>query len=225
MSFFMEGRASDSSYIDMVWRGQAGSNYAPVCPADNHWHLLFLKHQGKVKVSAEGPITKARPTIQAEGTEWLVIQFKLGIFLPTLPVNTLVDTETILSLETKKSFWLHSSTWQLPDYDNVETFVDWLVRDEVLLRDPVVSAALQEHPQELSTRTIRRHFLRATGLTPGAVLQIERAQRAAALIEQGKSLLDVVHLVGYADQPHMTRSLKHYIGYTPAQFASMRKIE
>jgi AraC-like DNA-binding protein len=32
-----------------------------------------------------------------------------------------------------------------------------------------------------------------------------------------------VYQAGYADQSHMTRSLKHFIGYTPAQIAQIRK--
>jgi AraC-like DNA-binding protein len=34
---------------------------------------------------------------------------------------------------------------------------------------------------------------------------------------QGVSILDAVHQAGYFDQPHLTRSLKHFIGLTPAQ--------
>ncbi len=51
-----------------------------------------------------------------------------------------MDGEAILPLVARKSFWLHDSAWQFPDYDNVETFVDRLVRKEVLLYDPVVKA-------------------------------------------------------------------------------------
>jgi AraC-like DNA-binding protein len=43
------------------------------------------------------------------------------------------------------------------------------------------------------------------------------------LLEQGVSLLDTAYQAGYADQSHMTRSLKHFIGHTPAQIAQMRK--
>ena len=112
---------------------------------------------------------------------------------------------------------------RIPPYEQVETFVNRLVREEVLLRDPVVNAVLAGQPQKLSARTVRRHFLHATGLTPKALEQISRAQRAAALLEQGVALLDVVYQAGYADQPHMTRSLKHFIGHTPAQIAQMGK--
>ncbi len=97
------------------------------------------------------------------------------------------------------------------------------MREEVLFRDPVVNAVLAGQPQKLSARTVRRHFLRATGLPPKALEQISRAKRAAALLEQGVALLDVVYQAGYADQPHMTRSLKHFIGHTPAHIAQMGK--
>ncbi len=67
MDFLSEGRASDSPYVEMIWRGQAGSDYAPLCPADSRWNLLFLKEHGRVHVSIEGPLTKTRLTIQDEG--------------------------------------------------------------------------------------------------------------------------------------------------------------
>jgi methylphosphotriester-DNA--protein-cysteine methyltransferase len=69
----------------------------------------------------------------------------------------------------------------------------------------------------MSARTVRHRFLRATGLTQSHIRQFERAQRAEALLKQGVSILDTVHELGYFDQPHLTRSLKQFIGYTPAQ--------
>lgn len=219
MDSFFEGRLSDSPYVEAIWRGQAGSDYAPTCPAKRHWNLLFLKHNDRVKVSVEGPLTKPTPKTHAEGTEWLVIEFKLGTFMPVLPVENLVDGAVILPEAATKSFWLNGSAWQFPDYDNVETFVDWMVRQDLLLRDPVVEATLQDRPQDWSFRTIRRRFLRSTGLTPKAINQIERAQQAMTLLEQGVPILDTVYQAGYADQPHLTRALKRFIGQTPAQIA------
>jgi len=64
--------------------------------------------------------------------------------------------------------------------------------------------------------------LLATGLTPKRIEQIERAQQAAALLEQGVSLLDAVYQIGYADRPYMTRSLKRFLGQTPAQIARLQ---
>jgi hypothetical protein len=151
------------------------------------------------------------------GAELLWIKFKLGAFMPHLPMREILDKETILPSAAHRSFWLHGSAWQCPDYDNTETFVDRLVRNHVLVRDPVVTAVAHGHPPEMSSRTVRHRFVRATGLTHSHIRQAERAQRAAALLEQGASILDTVYEAGYFDQPHLTRALKRFIGKTPAQ--------
>jgi methylphosphotriester-DNA--protein-cysteine methyltransferase len=64
---------------------------------------------------------------------------------------------------------------------------------------------------------VRHRFLQATGLTQGHIRQVERAKRAAELLRQGSSISDTVYEAGYFDQPHLTRSLKRWIGSTPAQ--------
>jgi Helix-turn-helix domain len=223
MHSLFEGRGSESPYIEAVWRGRAGNDYAPVCPASDRWHLLFLRQNGKVTVSVEGPLTRATPVTQAEGTEWFGVTFQLGTFLPSVSVRNLLDDRAILSLVAKTSFELAGSSFQFPDYENVETFVNRLVREDLLVSDPVVKAILAGQPPDMSSRTVRRRFLFATGLTYKTIEQIERAQQAAALLEQGVSLLDVAYQAGYADQSHMTRSLKHFIGSTPAQIAQIGK--
>jgi AraC-like DNA-binding protein len=63
---------------------------------------------------------------------------------------------------------------------------------------------------------MQRRIVQATGLTRHTIRQIERAHAAAALLEQGVAILDVVDHLGYADQPHLTRSLRRFIGDTPA---------
>jgi hypothetical protein len=219
MSAIFEGRLSDSPYIEMIWRGRVERDYSPVCPADVRWNLLFLRRNGRVRVSAEGATTQFVPKNQSEGSEFLVIKFKLGVFMPCLPPSILVDEDAVLPEAASQSFWLNGSAWQLPDFDNAETFVGRLVREGLLVREPVVIAVLQNHPQEWSSRTVQRRFLAATGLTPKAIQQIERAQQAAALLERGVPILDAAYQAGYADQPHLTRSLRRFIGQTPAQIA------
>ena len=54
-------------------------------------------------------------------------------------------------------------------------------------------------------------------LTQATARQIERARYATLLLQHGSSILDTTYEAGYFDQPHLTRSLKHFIGQTPAQ--------
>jgi AraC-like DNA-binding protein len=78
---------------------------------------------------------------------------------------------------------------------------------------------------DLSERTLQRRFAAATGLTRGAVRQIERAREAALLIQDGVPVPEVTHRLGYFDQPHLARSLSRFIGRTATQLAERRPAE
>jgi len=54
-----------------------------------------------------------------------------------------------------------SSAWEIPDFENVETFINRLVRADILVYDPVVKEVLQGHPPAIASRTVRHRFLRA----------------------------------------------------------------
>jgi AraC-like DNA-binding protein len=223
MSIVYEERLSDSPYVETITRGRTASDGAPIRPAECHWHMVVVRLHGDVRLVVVGPWTTAGVVSYTEGAELLWIKIKLGAFMPHLPARDCLDTETTLPGAASNSFRLNGSAWPFPDYDNADTFVDRLARDDVLVRDPVVTAALQGRPHELSSRTARHRFLRATGLTHGHIRQIDRAQRAAALLRQGRSILDTVHELGYFDQPHLTRSLKRWIGHTPAHIIRMSR--
>jgi hypothetical protein len=219
MESIFEGRMSDSPYIDTVWRGVTGSNYRAVCPADEHWNLYFSRYEDETRIAVEGPLTKATRKSHPEGVEWLVIRFKLGTFLQNIPITSLLDGDAVLPGASNNSFWLDSTTWALPDFENAETFVARMAREGLLVQEPVIDTALKEGDAHYSMRTVRRRFLQATGLTPVSIRQIERARRAVALLERGVPILDAVYEAGYSDQPHMTRSLRRFIGQTPGQLA------
>jgi hypothetical protein len=222
MSILYEQRSSDSPYVETVTRGRMASDGSVVRPAEHHWHMVFARHQGVRRSLVVGPWTTAGVVSFAAGAELLWIKFTLGAFMPHLPMREILDKETLLPGAASRSFWLHGSAWQWPDYDNAETFVAKLVRGDVLVRDPLVAAVAQGRPHELASRTARHRFLRATGLAHSHIRQAERAHRAAALLERGESILDTVYEAGYFDQPHLTRALKRFIGKTPAQHIGRR---
>jgi hypothetical protein len=214
MNAVFEGRTSDSPYIDMVWRGHVLHDYAPVCPADTCWNLLFIRRGRNWLVTAEGATTQCVPKTQPDDTEFLVIKFRLGVYMPHLAADRLVNGDALLPNGAGKSFWLNSSLWQYPSYDNAEVFVNRLASEGVLAHEPTVISGA---PDERSPRTIRRRCLRATGLTPRLIHQICRAKAAARMLTEGTAILDVVYQAGYADQPHLTRAMRRFVGFTPAQ--------
>lgn len=217
MIFDSEERLSDSPFVELVWRNRPAGGGQFVSMAVSHWQMVVTRFQGKTTLTVRGPETKATEAYCPPGAEHFGIFFKHGVVMPSLNASRLTDGMLDLPEARGNSFWLDSSTWQVPDYGNADTFIDRLVRAGLLTREPVVDVALRDERPELSVRSVQRRFLRATGLTLGALTQIERARSAMGLLQSGVSILDTVELAGYADQPHLTRSLKHFIGLTPAQ--------
>jgi hypothetical protein len=203
--------------VELVQQARVANEGTTIRPAEIHWHMVLAKHHGRASLLLVGPWTQPGVVSVPEGAEILWIKLKLGAFMPHLPTRDLLDSETILPGARSNAFWLQGSARQFPDFENVDTFVNRLVAEEVLVHDRLVNDVLQDRPQELSARAIRYRFLRATGLTQGRIRQFERAQQAAALLRRGASILDTVFEAGYFDQPHLTRSLKHWIGHTPAE--------
>jgi AraC-like DNA-binding protein len=217
MLIFDAERLWDSPYVERVWRSHSEGAGSFLSIAESRWEIVVTRHQGLVSLTVRGPETKATPCCYPADAEWLGIRFKLGTVMPALPASKLVDGDVTLPEATSTSFWLHGAAWQFPDYDNADTFVDWLVRRGLLVREPVVHAALQGQLQDRSLRSVQRRFLQIAGITQDAARQIERARYATLLLRHGVSIADTTYAAGYFDQPHLTRSLKHFIGQTPAQ--------
>lgn len=221
MLIFDAERLSESPYVERVWRCHSEGAGSFLSIAESRWEMVVTRHQGQISLTVRGPETKATPQHYPADAEWLGIRFKLGTLMPALPASKLVDTSLTLPDATSVSFWLHGAAWQFPDYDNADTFVDRLARAGLLVREPVVPAALQgqlQGPlQDLSPRSVQRRFLRVAGVTQDAARQIERARYATLLLQQGVSIAEAMYAAGYFDQPHLTRSLNYFIGQTPAQ--------
>lgn len=215
--FVCEARPSDSPYVETVTQGRTAGKGTTIRPAEVHWHMVFVTYQGHMQSLAVGPLTTAGVVPFTAGAEILWIKFRLGAFMPHLPASHLLDTETALPSAAGASFWLNGSAWQFPTYENADVFVNRLAREGVLAHDPMVNRALQDLSPDVALRTVRHRFKRATGQTQSHIRQFERAHRAAARLQEGASILDTVCETGYSDQSHLTKSLKQFTGYTPAQ--------
>jgi AraC-like DNA-binding protein len=226
MGFVYEERQSDSPYVQTITHGYTVGSGTTIRPAECQWHMVVVRYQGESQVFVVGPLTTSGIVGYTEGAEIIWIRFKLGTFMPHLPFRSLRDTQITLPDASGKSFWLKGASWQLPTHENADTFINKMVRDEIIMFDPVVNAVLQEQASaSFSPRTVRHRFLQSTGLSQKHIQQHERAQYAAALLRKGTLILDAVYEAGYFDQPHMTRALKQWIGYTPAQLMQNAQTE
>lgn len=219
MSILSETRFSDSPFVESITRGRTLDAGTTIRPAESHWHMVFVQVNGTHHAIVVGALPDAGVVSWGPGAEILWVKFKLGAFMPHLPARNFLNTETMLPQAARNSFWLRSAALEFPDFENADTFVQRLARDQTLVYDPSIGDALQNPRDDISPRTMRHRFLRATGLTQTHIRQMQRAQRAEQLLQQGVSILDTVEEAGYFDQPHLTRALKRWIGFTPAEIA------
>ncbi len=217
MSIIFEERLTDSPYIASIWRSRSVGNTDFYSLAFNHWQLVVWEKDGQTQLTIRGPESVATVVNVAHEQEHFAITFKYGTFLRNFPTSSLVDDAITLPTVSNQAFWLNSSPWEIPTFENADTFIERLVREELLVHEPVVEAVVQNHRQDMSLRSVQRRYLNATGLTHSTSLQIERARQAMIMLRHGTPILDVVEQVGYSDQPHLTRAMKHYTGQTPAQ--------
>jgi len=212
-------RPSDSPFIERVWRCHSEDGGPFLSVASSHWEMVVTRLKGDTYVTLRGPETRAREVYCPPDGEWLAVRFKAGTFMPHLPIARLIDGQDLTVPASARHFRLDGSKWEIPSFDNAETFVSRLARARIIARDAAVEAALQGDAQALSIRSAQRHFLQATGMTHAMLRQIERARHATNLLRSGVSIGDAVHEAGFFDQAHLTRALKRLVGLTPGRLA------
>ncbi|HWU17847.1 MAG TPA: helix-turn-helix domain-containing protein [Devosia sp.] len=197
--------------------GAAGSM---LMQPDGCWDFVMMKSAQGSLVLRTGLTTSAVTHAFAEGDEILSIAFKPHSFMSLMPGETMRDEGVVLPGIGQDRFWLGSDVMEIPSLDNVDGFVGKLLQRGIVEDNRLVASVVSGHPMAMSERTMQRHFLKTTGLTYKAFTQIERAQKAMSLLQQGRPAADVAFALGYADQPHMIRSLKAIMGQTPRDIAA-----
>ena len=215
--FAIDEWGSDSGFVEKAWRSHSEPEPAFMSIAVSHWQIVVTTQRHGTQLTLRGPETRATVTPIPADAEFFGIVFSLGAFMPAFPLASLVDRAVTLPLATPSSVWLDGSRWDIPTPGNADVFVARLVRQGLIVRDPVVAASLHDDVDGVSTRTLQRRVARATGLTRCTIRQIARAEKAVEALGKGVSPPDAALLLGYADQAHLIRSLKRFIGQTPTQ--------
>jgi len=206
----------DSPYIQFVWRALVSEVGSFNDIAHDFWVLVFRTRPGFAEVILTGPVTQ--PEIiryDAGQTNWGIV-FKPHVFIADLPKRKMLNSRTRLVVR-GGSFTLGKHQLLIPTYQKAEMFVEELADKGVITASPVIAKALSGKPPAMSTRNLQRHYVTTAGLTKSQIAQIQRARRAFVLLEQGKTIAEVAQAAGYADQAHLTRSLKLLAGQTPGQ--------
>jgi len=210
-------RRSDSPWVDSVWTCTSEQVTEMTSVAGVRWGLVFWARDGRTHAGVTGPEIGTGTAPVPEGATFTGIEFAVGTSLRAVPTPALIDGGIELPDTTHRTFRLDGARWETPGADDAEALVDRLVRAGAVVRDVLVADVLRGHRPAVSGRTLERRFRAATGLTRGAVRQIERARTAAELLAAGDPAAEVVAKLGYFDEPHLARALRAYVGRTAGQ--------
>lgn len=223
MSFTYEEKVINSLYIDKIWHTYTTSDGIYTASLDGNWDIIISRAPDATYFMVNGVGKGAVQVPYTAGVESIGIALKPGVFLRDLKGRDIVDTQHVLVKGTSEYVELGDHLFKIPVFATAEAFVSKLAQKGVLLTDKVVSSFSDGNTKGASERSLRRHVTQATGLSPYFFSQIQRAQYATQLLQQGMSIAQVAIEAGYSDQAHLTKAVKLLMGRTPAQIIAQRK--
>src|SRR3954453_12299632 len=184
--------------------------------------IAFARNGDRLTVHLRGPGTRATQLTCPEGWEFFGVELQLGAYLPLSPAPGLADlNDALLPTLSGDRILLDNRDWEMPTEQNVDVFVNRLVRAGLLLFDPLSEQIRPgDLPGAMSERTAQIRFRRAVGISRRKLVSIEQAQHAAQLLAAGGSIADVIAVGGYYDQPQLARAMRWATGHTPGELRS-----
>lgn len=225
MSQIHQSRYSDHPYIDRVWRTENIEDGVYLATPDGSWDIIVLIQADDSKgVMLTGQATESAYVPYTAGTSAVVISFAAGAYLPQYPGKKMLNLVEMLDCPDESHFILAGKVFEIPTFTSAELLVDAMLQEEVLKMDEVVASILTGDPKALSDRATQRHFSKVTGLTRKSLEQIRRAQEAVRQLQTGKKPIDVAMETGFADQAHLSKSLKKIMHKKPSDIDEIHKL-
>lgn len=222
MSLIFNTVAGELPLVQRVWSAKcdATTGFASAVKASSM--ICFARLGDSVTVHVKGPETAGTLMSCPEGWEFFGVELRLGAYLPLFPPASLTNfKDALLPTLTSNRIVLDNQDWEMPTAQNVDVFVDRLVRAGLLIFDPLVDEIRHgERPRGMSERIAQLRFRRATGISHRKLVSIDQARHAAQFLAAGRSIAEVVTASGYYDQSQLARAMRWATGHTPGELRS-----
>lgn len=222
MGLIFEAVAGEVPLVQRVWSAGCDATTDFTSVAKGSSMIAFARNGDRWTVHLRGPETRATRLTCPAGWEFFGVELRLGACLPLFPPAGLANlNDALLPTPAGTRILLDNRDWEMPTAQNVDVFVERLVRAGLLFLDPLVDDIRHgERPRSMSERTAQLRFRQAVGISRRKLVSIDQAQRAARLLAAGEPIADVVAACGYYDQPQLTRAMRWATGHTPGELGS-----
>ncbi|HSD56416.1 MAG TPA: helix-turn-helix domain-containing protein [Candidatus Saccharimonadales bacterium] len=210
-SFYEQGQPR-SSFVDHYWHMIDVKNGDYPLYMTVKWGFVFSKFGNTYRIQLVGPRTTPTTAHFRDGEYFWSIVMNADVNLTGYAKKDLLNKVIELKTTDGQSFVLADKTLQIPQYSELDTFVERLIQENILYITPIAAA---------SQRDQQRKAKRFTGLTPKQIEQAARVERAIILMDGSYSLSWVATEAGFADQAHMNRDFRRLVGYSPAEIRAM----
>ncbi len=212
----------DSPVLECVWQARATEDERYHVPAVELWDLWFTRESdGSLLAGLAGPTLGHRWIRSTVGQHSWGVQLRAHVVVPGVSKQLLLGGEQRLMVQ-EGHVAITGHVVPFPEFDDLEAFTDRLLELDVLRCDDEVRLMLSDTGAGYSERHSQRRVRAATGLTRKQIKQLSRAREAFALLLQGVPPAECAERCGFADQAHLTRSLKVFHGQTPARVLAGR---
>jgi len=210
---FWRERTPELESITSVWAIRAAVMMQRIVPADPCVSIILVQSDASAEVIIRGPETAPRSEILLPGYTWIGIRLHPGVQLKDFPTRQLTDSFRILPADSNGQFQFEGTLLQFPSFSNAQELIKQM-HDLGYISGKALNS--QESPQKvMSSKSYSRFVKRSTGLAPYKLYQLQRMSEALRLLRQGTPAVTVASELGFADQAHLTRAAKQFLGYTP----------
>ena len=199
-------------FVDCIWHARIAKSEEFGDAAKETWGLAFTRHSdGTFAAELIGSSYRHRKLDAIEGDKYWGVEFNALVTVQNIDKRELTGHLVQLPVE-GGLFQLGGVTHTIPLFDELNCFCSQLQEQGIIQYNEsgITDTSMR------SVRSNQRHYRKIIGLTKKQTQQIKRAEKAATLLRSGIRPIDVAVEAGYADQAHMTRALKTFLGETPA---------
>lgn len=209
--------------IRSVWRAVVDEPARYVDPANEYWGLAFTRRPDEtLRAELIGPSLQPRDVESLRGDAYWGVEFPAHVVVSGAPKVSIMGAALDLPVE-GDHFVLLGRRYRVPGFEELEPFVAGLLDSGAITSHEDVRRALTGDVTGYSVRSWQRHIRWVTGLSRKQLQQLERARHAYFLLQNGCSPAATAVEAGYADQAHLTRSLRLLGSETPAQILARHR--
>jgi AraC-like DNA-binding protein len=200
------------------WSFSATQPCQSIIAADGCFDLIVEERAGERRVFVYQPVTAAHVAHIEAGTVMHGVRVTPG------------RGAALLACERELKEWVlehDSSTLEQLVTSAVSAFTPPSVVQEFVAAAQASSGSrrLTSPATGAAERELQRACRQWLGLTPKVFLRIERAHAARRAIRTGEALAAIAVDLGYADQAHLTREVRHLLGVTPRSLRAVGNLQ